>query len=859
MSWPGRVSRHDVVYLSPPSDPMQGMPIGNGDVGVLCWCEDSKIILAINKCDLWDYAEFGRFNNWKLEEEERSTTLRHAARIIIDFKLRVFDTFYLSDFHGRISLADACVSMDASGPFGGVSFSAFVGHDDGVIRCEISSSIIEDVPVEVTLERYGSRTFSHWYASVNRDATHGIGGTESLFDGDGVYISQQLSSGTFAVGCCADGDVSHEFHHTREHSHSVTIRVDGGSSKEFVMLAAVTSPSDGDSVRSVKDKLSASREAGIPYSFENHKEAWKAFWNRSLMEYGDDYLDNLWHLTMYYANSSQKGKYPGRFINGLWGWNRDVQPWNFYFHWNQQEVYWPLNAAGHHDLVSSYLDYRWNSLPHAQADARELLGSDGAFVSDVTEARGYNSLNELVNHTPVAQIAMDFWRQYKFTGDLEFLKSRALPYIRQAAYFFESLFIKCEDGKYHAKEGTGYEGWIKLRDCISELVYAKALFSAALEGLETLKIDEPRSIKWTEIIDNLAPLPVINLDSDCCYDEQGIARYARGTFKGDITFSDKTLAAGFGIEENSWLSSKVPSDESGMDLSGIIRMLEQHNDGAQNTVARDMKSYDGIFPFVEYSAVFPSGLISLFHKDTELFNAAANTAKLYAPDCMGWDPLPIVLARLGLADELNRILESWPERWQFFCNGFGHYGPMDVQKAESALRFRTNMVGDGSGGKIPFPSWPFRHMGMESMSVLACAMNESLLQSHDGIIRVAPAACETQSAHFTLHAAGGFIVSADIENGKPVWIAVKSLLGERCRIQNPWTVGHLYENGSFEESFEGREMEFTTSAGSLFIIVPEKETVESWNTAVIEYNRNALPKENSSGNASLGLQRMFLN
>ena len=124
---------------------------------------------------------------------------------------------------------------------------------------------------------------------------------------------------------------------------------------------------------------------------QSHTEVWKSIWNRSFMDYGDDYLNNLWYLTMYYLNASQGGKYPGRFDNGLWGWSRDVQNWNFYFHWNQQQLYWPLNAAGFHELINPYLEYRFNSLPYAKKDARELFNSDGAFISDVTERRGYNS------------------------------------------------------------------------------------------------------------------------------------------------------------------------------------------------------------------------------------------------------------------------------------------------------------------------------------------------------------------------------------------------------------------------------------------------------------------------------------
>ncbi len=56
INWPERVSRHDLVYLTPPEDPLQGIPLGNGDAGVLSWFEESKTIFVVNKCDLWDDA-----------------------------------------------------------------------------------------------------------------------------------------------------------------------------------------------------------------------------------------------------------------------------------------------------------------------------------------------------------------------------------------------------------------------------------------------------------------------------------------------------------------------------------------------------------------------------------------------------------------------------------------------------------------------------------------------------------------------------------------------------------------------------------------------------------------------------------
>ena len=133
VAWPGRVSQYDLVYLSPPVDPMQGIPLGNGDIGVLFWCENSKIIAAVNKSDLWDDAPFGPFHNWKGEEEDYSTTQRHACRIIIDFKYPVFNTLYLTDFKAKLNLADGSLSLESASAFGKINLRAFIDHESGLI------------------------------------------------------------------------------------------------------------------------------------------------------------------------------------------------------------------------------------------------------------------------------------------------------------------------------------------------------------------------------------------------------------------------------------------------------------------------------------------------------------------------------------------------------------------------------------------------------------------------------------------------------------------------------------------------------------------------------------------------------
>jgi len=863
IEWPGRVSKHDLVYLSPPEDPMQGIALGNGEIGVLAWCENSRIIFAINKSDLWDDAAFGRFQNWAPDQEETSTTLRHGGRLILDFQLPIFNTFYLSDFQARLSLADATMYLSVNGPFGSVFIKALVLEGQDVFLCEVTNNLIDAAPLEATLERFGSRTFPHWYGQINGDASLGLKGTNATCDKNGMYITHPLTSGTFAIGTTIRQKGNHQPLYHRDHTYAASAKIKGTENNHFTLLTSVTSPLATDPIAAVRKNL---KQTTDPDKLTNeHKKAWKQFWLRSLMESGDDYLDNLWHLAMYYAKASQGGKYPGRFINGLWNWSHDAQPWNFYFHWNQQQLYWPLNAAGHHDLIGSYLEYRFNSLPHAQDDARELFGiEDGAYVSDVCERRGYNSITEIINHTPVAQIALDFWRQYQYTGDKVFLKTRGLPYLLKASRFFETLFVKEEDGLYHAQSGSAYEGGVLLKDSITELACGKALFQATIQACKELNVEEPNVKKWQDIISHLAPWPKIKMDEKIR--DSATQIYTQGVFKGDRSVSDEIFAAGWGINEKKLLCSMILKQKPACgELDDIHKIMQKLELGQSpvTVIKHDWDSYPGIFPWVEFSPVFPNGSLGLSNKDTADFLAAVNTAKLYTPSGTGWDPLPIVLARLGLGNELAKTLPNFTDQWQIYVNGWTHWGLYKDIEAWSMNRFGKHIVGDvlpnspQAGKSFPFPTWPFRHTSLEALYVLSAAMNESLLQSHDGIIRIAPAVSDTQKARFTLHAVGGFIVSAEIENGRPLWIAIQSLLGRPCKLENPWLKSYLWNKDHQVDLVEDQIIEFPTKPMETIVIVPFDNSIEKWKTIPLQYQENKNAKSSPAGLTRLGLERMF--
>lgn len=853
ISWPERVARHDLVYLAPPADPLQyGLPIGNGDIGALIWCDDRKLFIAFNKCDLWEDAAFGPFGNWRPEEEEYSTTLRHGCRIVIDFGSPVFDTFYLSDFKARLRMQDGCAVMDLTGPLGSLHAEFFITYEGSVLCGRIHTDLAEEDAIHITFERFGSRTYSHWYRFHVPNPELGLLGTESWIENDFMFLKHTLTTGDFL---CAMKVQAEDVVLKRKTSHMLTASIHE-TVHTLHFYALITSPFEPMEAKAAAGILENAQAQGYDALLAKNETCWKQFWETSFIETDDDYLDNLWHLTLYYSNAGQRGRYPGRFINSLWNWNRDVQNWNFYFHWNQQTVYWGLNATGHHELCDSYLNLRYNGMGPASETAKETFGVENAlFVSDVTERRGYNSSSENHNHTPVGEVALDFWRQYQYTGDMDFLKNKALPYILGAARFTASLYVKEEDGFYHAQCGNAYEGGALYYDPITELAMARVLFDVALKALAQADAKDPDMDLWADILEHIAPIRLLDIDPRMASDHQ----VKLGMFKGYPVSSHKVLALGKLLADRDhpkWIGQYLPQYEPVEnkqpleEMTSLHIMHEAHHEYILPN-CRDVYVEQTSFahPQANISPIYPISMIGIKDKGTPLYDAAVTTALTSRNhQIMGWDPEPIALTRLGLVDAVDQYLRDYPSNWQYFNNGFGHYD--DDMYVDGVLPFRRNPLTDEKFERHFWgESFPFRHMGLEPMGILVAVMNERLLQSYDEVLRIVPAYGQ-KDARFKLHAVGGFEVMSEICEGVPAWVAIKSLRGSKLTLENPWSTA--YCNGTcYTESL----IEMETTAGTTYFLTPDDCEEFEFEAETPAINQNC--KVRPDRNAMLGLERSF--
>ena len=227
----------------------------------------------------------------------------------------------------------------------------------------------------------------------------------------------------------------------------------------------------------------------------------------------------------------------------------------------------------------------------------------------------------------------------------------------------------------------------------------------------------------------------------------------------------------------------------------------------------------------------------------------------------------IVLARMGMWQELQKELKA------FKCGytGFGAIIPgfWEVnQVADPMLAPKNHAHKDVQGpeweafmkSKIPFRAWECRHIQQEGPYLITTAITESLLQSHDDVIRVAPATAPDSPFAFTLLAQGGFVVSAQGVGENVDWIHIYSLRGGVCRVANPWSgqkiFCHTIGSDSWQE-FSGSELSFSAEPGKMYLLSTEKWDLSSWTADEVSPDVNKGPRYSADRQVTLGIPRMF--
>ena len=152
-------------------------------------------------------------------------------------------------------------------------------------------------------------------------------------------------------------------------------------------------------------------------------------------------------------------------------------------------------------------------------------------------------------------------------------------------------------------------------------------------------------------------------------------------------------------------------------------------------------------------------------------------------------------------EQLERLGSDWWTGYSFSWLANLAARARDGEKAERALEiFATaftlrnsfHVNGDQSGKG--YSKFTYRPFTLEGNFAAAAGVQEMLLQSHTGVIRVFPAIPPgwADAAFTTLRAEGAFLVSALRRGGKVAELEIRAERGGRCRLESPFT-GRLLE------------------------------------------------------------------
>lgn len=779
------LSKHDIVYFSPTQLEAEGFPMGNGNMGGMIWNHDNGIELQINKNDLWT----------DLRADEGNTSiLKHAVRLKIDFGTPVFSWIHLKNYEGRLSLQKGETTYKAATAYSTTTINTWLAHDKNVwvLECENlpAKNFLGDHSVAtISLERLGSRAFAGWYSGYFPENTAvGIGKTQSIIDAHDMIIEERGERLHFAVACRIIKEAASP---TIINAHRAEQKTK--KNKFTILISVVTDRENPQPITAAKQLLNEVESLGIDQVKKEKDQWYKNFWSNSFVKLGNDYLENIYYLRRYLMAAGSQGEFPVTFNGGLWRWNRDIMNWVTPHHWNTQQQYWGLCAQNDCQLMIPYLNTYFKMIPFGKALAKEKGAPNDALL--ITEAHCFSGEqvskdrgDMKYNFTPAAQIASLFWDYYTFTGDYDFLRNKAYPFMQKAANFYLDKLQWDENKKEYFLLSSVYESADidHVKNAISDRNCIEQLFKNCIQAASLLKTDKERKDKWNHVLNHLW----------------------KRSFQPFENGSEVIAPAGEYYTEQQYSS---------------------WNWGCGGSIA------------------FPANLIGIDDKDTRLGKAVINLVK-FRNEANAHYPMPEIAARMGLGDLALQYLINGINIHQMYPQGLMH----NVTGYPDNI-YNLKSIHDLLNHTYTIRSHDFFQCGMEPISNYGTTINEMMLQSNEGKIRVFPAipsARDTTRIAFTLLARGAFVVSSERnEHTRITQIGIKSLKGNRCRIQNPWNDS---KDMVIRQTNNGKDIKFKIESGNVisFNTLPDTEYIISVN------NGTAHNKTTYSGNPNNNVKHL---
>ncbi|MDB4582022.1 glycoside hydrolase N-terminal domain-containing protein [Draconibacterium sp.] len=475
-------------------------------------------------------------------------------------------------------------------------------------------------------------------------------------------------------------------------------------------------------------ELEALQTNDFENTFSKNDKIWTDYWNKSGVVLEDKFLESIWYRNLYFFNCAAKSgvRCPGLFAN--WSFNNIGTAWHgdYHMNYNTQQPFWVTFSSNHLEKNLPYVEMIEFISGVAKKWAEEYYGMRGAYYP-----HSAYPVDMTMNPYPVP------------TWGWEICET---PWSVQGVWW-QYLY-------------SGDKDFLKSR--VFPLIKDATLFI-----VDYMTRPEAHGPQWNDNNYHVFPTvppelyglrPGFKFNSDCLVDLTLI----KFLFK---SYLSSVEILGYKKNEKATIAK----------VNEILNNYPDYPIEKSNEYGKVFVSVVGESTETVYNV--PNSLMTVFpgedhglHSDEETLRILKNTRN--NTQIEGGNELVfqhLQAARIGMLDigafkrEINYNLLS---------NGTTS---LNVLQINGRYSDHTN-------------SYFMANMGIwfENFA-LPAVINECMLQSYNGIVRLFPNWPDNKSAEFkTLRAVGGFLVSSSMIDGKIRKITVKSENDNQLKLYNPW-------------------------------------------------------------------------
>jgi len=527
-------------------------------------------------------------------------------------------------------------------------------------------------------------------------------------------------------------------------------------------------------------KTAAIREAqqltstGMRAWRHEHEQWWQQFWQQSDVEINDPFLQQYYYVSQYLlACSTRKGKFPP----GIWGpfITQDSTAWggDYHLNYNYEAPLWAAYSSNHIDLTDNYDQPLLDYMSEGRRLAKDLLNMPGIYYPVGLGPKGLVTTRWPL--TPEEMLERYGTRDNNIDQGYKILGQKI-----NAVFGSANMFMR-----FYSTYDRAY----------AERIYPYLLACADF---------------WEHYLSFEDGRYVIHMDH---FNEVMPTLRTKGQWQDRLGDFNSTLSLGL--------------------VTMLFRGIIDVSAWLQRNQQRRQRWEDILHHLSKFSLGEKEGRLSLKNMERGPGNTDAAPAGLNRVSIHGL-LMPGGVAGPYTDSAINNILLNDVAHWADRMKGPGEWGNTLGNGIETcfpgAVRvgYDPGVILQQLKDRIALTALPNGWItqtggGIETLAAVPLTINEMLLQSYEGVLRVFPVWDHRKDASFDqLRAYGAFLVSSRLKNGWVEFVRMTSEKGRSCHMENPWPGEkvQLVRNGHPSAVLSGKRLYFTTSPGEKILLVP---------------------------------------